>query len=217
MTGLQTMARAQLSYPNSLSLVLRFRGNGGQGSARNFGVQNSSSSLIAFLDQDDLWYPHHLRVLEKPFLKNKNLGLGWVYSNLDQIDADGSMVCQSILSTLRANEHPKRTINCCLGQDMYILPGASLISRTAYEFVGGFDPQFSGYEDDDLFLTPAKAGATNTSISRWPFGALTQFQVRGAGRVAISRVEHFEKSFRHFPIDRAEVRTQRPFKSLYRN
>ena len=54
-------------------IKLLFKENGGQGSARNFGVQNSTSSLIAFLDQDDLWYPHHLRVLEKPFLENKSL------------------------------------------------------------------------------------------------------------------------------------------------
>ena len=187
-------------------IKLLFKENGGQGSARNFGVQNSTSSLIAFLDQDDLWYPHHLRVLEKPFLENKSLPLGWVYSNLDQINANGNMVCQSILSTLRANEHPKRTINCCLGQDMYILPGASLISRTAYESVGGFDPQFSGYEDDDLFLRMFCKGWRNEYIDKpltiWRAHANSSSRSR---RMAISRAKYFEKLVQAFPDYVSEI------------
>src|SRR6476659_10725298 len=35
--------------------------NGGQSSARNFGIRRARGALIALLDQDDLWYPHHLR------------------------------------------------------------------------------------------------------------------------------------------------------------
>ena len=191
---------AVVSELNNPRIKLLFKENGGQGSARNFGVQNSTSSLIAFLDQDDLWYPHHLRLLEKPFLKNKSPQLGWVYSNLDQISADGSMVCHSLLSTLRPNEHPKRTINCCLGQDMYILPGASLISRTAYESVGGFDPQFTGYEDDDLFLRMFCKGWRNEYIDKpltiWRVHAESSSYSR---RMAISRAKYFEKLVQAFP------------------
>src|SRR4051812_47059696 len=41
--------------------------NGGQSSARNLGIANSDTPLIALLDQDDTWYPHHLAELVKPF------------------------------------------------------------------------------------------------------------------------------------------------------
>ena len=34
--------------------------NGGQSSARNLGVEYADGDLIAFLDQDDVWYPNHL-------------------------------------------------------------------------------------------------------------------------------------------------------------
>ncbi len=54
--------------------------NGGQSAARNYGVQVSHGDLIAFLDQDDIWYPHHLEELVKPFLENSYPELGWVYS-----------------------------------------------------------------------------------------------------------------------------------------
>src|ERR1700758_2585037 len=38
--------------------------NGGQGSARNYGVAHCNSDLIALLDQDDYWYEDHLKELE---------------------------------------------------------------------------------------------------------------------------------------------------------
>jgi len=104
--------------------------NGGQSSARNLGVAHAETDLIALLDQDDLWYPDHLAELVKPFMKRKSGELGWVYSNLDEIDENGLMTSRAALSNA-AKTHPKRDINACLRQDMFVLPSASLISRAA--------------------------------------------------------------------------------------
>jgi glycosyltransferase involved in cell wall biosynthesis/SAM-dependent methyltransferase len=152
-------------------IVLLSRPNGGQSSARNFGVAQSSGQLIAFLDQDDIWYTTHLEALARPFAERPpGAELGWVYSDVDEIDADGQMICQAILSTL-PTEHPKRNLFACLREDMYILPSASLISRKAFDGVGGFDERLSGYEDDDLFLRLFRAGYANvfleTPLSQW--------------------------------------------------
>jgi glycosyltransferase involved in cell wall biosynthesis len=175
--------------------------NGGQGSARNFGVRHSTADLIAFLDQDDLWYAHHLEELEKPFLQNSRLPLGWVYSNLDEINGRGQMVCHSYLD-IETNEHPKRTLIGCLKQDMFILPGASLISREAFEAVGGFDEQFMGYEDDDLFLRMFCQGYRNIFIDQ----PLTIWRIHAGstsyGRLmAQSRMRYFTKLVAMFPDD----------------
>lgn len=174
--------------------------NGDQGSARNVAVANSESSLIAFLDQDDRWYPHHLRLLEEPFLGKNSIPLGWTYSNLDQVNDDGAMVCHNVLDTLSPNEHPKKTVNCCIRQDMLILPGASLISRDAYNSVGGFDTQFTGYEDDDLFLRLYLRGWRSAYINE----ALTVWRIHTAStsfsrKMAVSRMRYFEKLVRMFP------------------
>lgn len=152
-------------------IVLLPRPNGGQSSARNYGVAQSSGDLIALLDQDDVWYATHLEALARPFAaRTTGAPPGWVYSDVDEIDADGQMICQAVLSTL-PTEHPKRTLFACLREDMYVLPSASLISRKAFDAVGGFDERLSGYEDDDLFLRLFRAGYTNvflaTPLSQW--------------------------------------------------
>jgi GT2 family glycosyltransferase len=174
--------------------------NGGQSSARNFGVAHSKCDLIALLDQDDKWYPHHLRVLERAILQESGAPVGWSYSNLDQVDGNGRMVCHSLLNHLAANEHPKQTLICCLRQDMFVLPGASLIKREAFDAVGGFDEQFIGYEDDDLFLRMFCAGYRSVYVNE----PLTIWRIHTSStsftkKYAISRARYFTKLAKNFP------------------
>jgi glycosyltransferase involved in cell wall biosynthesis len=177
--------------------------NGGQGSARNFGVRHSNSDFIALLDQDDIWYPHHLAELEKPYRKPSAYPLGWVYSNVDRINANGGMVCHNFLDTLGTHEHPKRRLMGCLMEDMMVLPGAALIERKAFDSVGGFDESLSGYEDDDLFLRMYCAGYRSVYINR----ALTKWRIHAKStsftdRMARSRMQYFEKLVVAFPDER---------------
>ncbi len=186
-------------------VTLLHKPNGGQSSARNYGVAHSQSSLIAFLDQDDVWYPNHLAELIKPFLNHEGLPLGWVYSDLDEIDESGHLVRRSLLASIcgrAAMEHPKRSLTGCLQHDMFILPSASLISRTAFESVGGFDEGLSGYEDDDLFLRIFRASFDNVFLER----PLSQWRIYPAStsyteRMSRSRRIYFKKLLREYPDD----------------
>ncbi len=123
--------------------------NGGQSSARNFGVANSKSDLIALLDNDDFWYPNHLHELIKPYkCRNRDRPLALTYSQLSHVDEKGLVVRRRLLDWWA----PKQTIVECLATDMGIQPSATLISRKAFDAVNGFDENLSCYEDDDLFL-----------------------------------------------------------------
>ena len=63
--------------------------------------------------------------------------------------------------------HPKEgSISKLLSHDLHILPSASLILRSAFEAVGGFDEQFMGYEDDDLFLRLFRSGYTHCFLDK---------------------------------------------------
>ena len=125
-------------YAERHPLTLLQKENGGQSSARNFGISHASGSLIALLDQDDLWYPHHLRELIRPFQTETFRTVGWTYSNLDEIGVEGRLRVRAALS-LGTAEHPKLDLHRCLAEDMFILPSSSLILRSAFDAVGGLD------------------------------------------------------------------------------
>ncbi len=151
-------------------IALLHKPNGGQSSARNFAARHSTSALIALLDQDDVWYSTHLEELVELFKKPKGLPIGWVYSDFDDIDDDGKMVSRSFIDKSRL-ENPKRHLPTLLGQGAIIQPSATLISRAAFEAVGGFDERMCGYEDDDLFLRIFRENFDNVfidhSTSQW--------------------------------------------------
>ena len=176
--------------------------NGGQSAARNAGIAHSTGSLIALLDQDDMWYPRHLAELVKQFRKPRILELGWVYSNLDEVDLAGQMVVRNCLRNAIHVQHPKRDLFGCLQSDMFILPSSSLISRKAFDAVGGFDERLSGFEDDDLFLRMFRAGYDNVYLE----DALTKWRIFSGSasftaRMAKSRMLYLRKLLQQYPDD----------------
>jgi glycosyltransferase involved in cell wall biosynthesis len=206
--GPRIVERLAQSHP----IRLLRKPNGGQSSARNFGVTHSKSALIALLDQDDAWYPHHLATLIRPFRKQRGVPLGWVYSDLDEIDENGGMVNKRLLNLIPRvsvfpRENPKRSLAGCLSNDLFILPSASLISRGAFDAVGGFNESLCGYEDDDLFLRLFRAGYDNIFIdeplSQW---RIYQTSTSYTSRMARSRMIYATKLFEQFPDDRARRR-----------
>lgn len=150
--------------------ILLPKKNGGQSSARNFGVRHSDCDLIAFLDQDDWWYPTHIEKLSQPFSAERRPKLGWVYSDLDEYDGSGRLITHRMLRE-HPSTHPKLNVFDCIRSDMMVVPSASLVSREAFDAVNGFDERLSGYEDDDFFLRVFSSGFINlfvdTPLSAW--------------------------------------------------
>src|SRR5689334_25300472 len=98
---------------SSVPIRVLSKGNGGQGSARNHGWQSTDATLIAFLDQDDVWYPTHLEVLREQFLGARTARpLGWAYSDVDELWADGSTVRHGMLRNVPGT-HPKTSLAQC--------------------------------------------------------------------------------------------------------
>ena len=173
--------------------------NGGQGSARNAGVAASTSDCICFLDQDDFYLKTHIQTLAEAIPDN-DPNFGWVYGDLVEADGDGNVVRTSMVRELGV--HPKTHIMDLLRNDMFILPSASLISRIAFEDVGGFDSQFMGYEDDDLFMRLFRKNYTNTfvpkSVTVWCIHTnSTSYSIR----MSRSRLRYFKKLVAAFPDD----------------
>jgi glycosyltransferase involved in cell wall biosynthesis len=171
--------------------------NGGQGSARNLGVQASKSKYICFLDQDDTFYKKHIEYLLTGIPADDDM-FGFIYGDVDISDRNGSYEQKAIVKT--KCQHPKRSVYEMISTDMHILPSASLILRHAFNSVGGFDEQFTGYEDDDLFLRLFMKGYTNyfldKSVVLWHINSdSTSFSIK----MARSRMRYFLKLKSSFP------------------
>lgn len=179
--------------------------NGGQGSARNAGVDACTSEYICFLDQDDFYLPDHIEVLARAIPKN-DLRFGFVYGDAIEADGDGNILRSSMIKDHNP-VHPKRSIVEMLRYDMFVLPSASLISRKAFLAVGGFDSRFTGYEDDDLFLRLFRKGYTNhfvdQSVYVWCIHTeSTSYTVR----MSRSRFLYFKKLIDMYPDDKDKAR-----------
>jgi glycosyltransferase involved in cell wall biosynthesis len=129
--------------------------NGGQGSARNAGAAKTTTEFVAFIDQDDTWSRDHLEVLLEGFADKPERG--WIYSDFRHINAEGKTVFRHYLKQTHYRV-PEQSFTGLLRQDLMMLPSASLIRTRAFRDSGGFDTQFRGYEDDDLFLRIFQAG-----------------------------------------------------------
>ncbi len=195
--GPEIVERLSKSHP-----ITRLRKpNGGQSSARNFAINHTHCSHIAFLDQDDVWYEDHIERLKEPFIEGKTRKLAVVYGNLDQIDRKGSMIAHNVLD-LVPTPQPKTTLQQCLEHDMFMLPSASLVSKEAIEAVGFFDEGLIGYEDDDLFIRMFSAGYRSVYlkdvVTKWRiYSSSTSF----SPTMARSRLAYFKKQIAAHPDD----------------
>ena len=142
-----------LALPFELRVVRQ--GNAGQSAARNTGIRAARGEFIAFLDQDDIWRPQHLELLEQAIQVDPTRA--WVFSDFDLIDGEGRTIVSSYL-TETSVVLDRRTVADIVRTDIMALPSASLMRRSALTQVRGFDRRLSGYEDDELYLRLYRAG-----------------------------------------------------------
>ena len=115
--------------------------NGGVSRARNFGVQNSSSPWIAFLDSDDEWLPEKLE-RQLPLTSSFQLVHGeeiWM--------RNGVRVNAMKKHAKGGGEIFDRCVELCC-----ISPSTTMLSRTLFTRMNGFREDFPVCEDYELWL-----------------------------------------------------------------
>ena len=131
---------AEANFP----VLYCFQRNQGVSSARNSGVRISQGELIAFLDSDDIWQPEKLQEQASFFDSHPEV-----------------QICQTDEIWLRsdARVNPKKkhrkpkgniffaSLGLCL-----VSPSATMMRRTLFEHLGGFDETLPACEDYDLWL-----------------------------------------------------------------
>lgn len=127
----------------SISL-LRFEGVG-RSRAMNAGVDAAATQWIAFLDDDDLFYPEHLPLLLEAAASNR---AGGYYT--DAVSTSWSPAGGRTGTPLRTYADDfDRTL---LLFDNYIPLNSLMIRRKDFQRSGGFSPEFDLFEDWDFLL-----------------------------------------------------------------
>jgi glycosyltransferase involved in cell wall biosynthesis len=114
--------------------------NRGPAAARNSGLLLARASLVAFLDDDDVWLPHKLRRQLALFDEHPDAAIilgHTAFQSFDLVTGISTAVAEPRL--------------------LYHL-GAALCRRDTFERIGTFDPALQSSEDVDWFLRVRDAG-----------------------------------------------------------
>jgi glycosyltransferase involved in cell wall biosynthesis len=128
-----------------------YQTNQGVGAARNHGIRLAQAEWIAFLDQDDVWFPDKLALQVACLQSQPQLGI--VHSGWQIIDAAGR---------LRSTVQPWQGLPI-LDREAWlqwkpVFLGAMLFRRDWLAKVGGFREQWQQTGDVDLVLRLASLG-----------------------------------------------------------
>lgn len=124
--------------------------NAGVSNARNIGVRHSEGEYLAFLDQDDKFYPDKL---DKQIRLIKDSSYGLVYSNYSVMNSDGEIICQKLM------EDKKLKSGKIYDELLYfnfIAISAVILPKSVYLELDGFDTSYNLCEDFDLLLKIAR-------------------------------------------------------------
>ena len=124
--------------------------NGGVSSARNHGARESHGSLIAFVDQDDVWERNLLSTLVPKLERHPHWGL--VYSDSWVVDANGRRrgLRRAYLDYAEGWIFPR------LLTGNFIPIETTVMRRSVFDRVNGFDESLRYLEDYDLNLRIAR-------------------------------------------------------------
>ena len=122
--------------------------NSGVSKSRNYGVEKSSSNLIAFLDADDLWKNNHLEKLYKLYLENPNCGM-YAMSYIKNINFKSykkSYFGLSNFSGILENFFTSSSVDCIASSSSVMIP------LNVFKKINGFNENLKKREDTALWI-----------------------------------------------------------------
>ncbi len=127
-----------------LCRLIRLEKNQGVSNARNLAAREAQGSWLAFLDSDDEWLPEKLAW---QWQKHEENAL-WPLIHGEEIwIRRGTFVNQKKIHKKSGGDQFERSLQLCV-----ISPSATLLKKSVFFELGGFDNDFPVCEDYDLWL-----------------------------------------------------------------
>jgi len=127
-------------------IIYIYQENLGLSAARNTGIRNSRTEIIALLDSDDLWEPEFLEIMLG--LIERHPDAAAVYCGFQYIDAQGQDIgipsCKVI--------PPETVYETFICEGNWLAPCAVVFRRRLAQEVGLFDESLMAVEDADLWI-----------------------------------------------------------------
>jgi LmbE family N-acetylglucosaminyl deacetylase len=143
------------SVPTGVQLIEHATSRG-RSAAMNAGVAAATTDFIAFLDDDDLYYPEHLQALSNA-ATNAPGHVGWYSDAVSAFVRLSDSGLQETHKRLRIHSQDFDR-NLLLLENFIPLP-TLLVRREDYLAAGGFDEAFDLFEDWDFMIRLSRRGS----------------------------------------------------------
>ena len=137
-----------INYDERIRYIRHDR-NMGANIARNTGVDNSMGEYIAFLDDDDEWFPTKIEKQYKIMLNQPFVAL--VYCKAITINENDGKTSPIINFMHRGNQHKRLLRQNFIGSNSFVL-----VKRKVFYEVGKYDETLLSNQDYDLFIRITK-------------------------------------------------------------
>ena len=134
---------------NRITLVQNDRGKGGAGT-RNAGIFRATGSWIAFLDDDDIWFPEKLQK-QHDYLKTVESEVGMIYTGHVRFKESIAKVYQAFIPTLEGQIFRELLYKNSIAGFYSVA-----IRRDILMTLEGLDERFPAQQDHDLYTRVAR-------------------------------------------------------------
>jgi len=130
--------------------------NRGMSASRNLGARSARGEWIAFLDSDDVWLPEKTEQQVAIFREHPGIGMVYGRTQIWHSWAEESASDHFYALGVAANSvHGQPALLATLIENRFQSPTTcnAMISRKAFEQLGGFEDRFRGMYEDQVFFS----------------------------------------------------------------